>query len=109
MLTIQYDDYGKNYSVHQVTAVHVEPETEGDDRVLLVKAQSGDRLVEMRICTDANATAQQGADRIALAVSQDIFISPYEERHYLYLNTGPEPGDDQIKVTGQIIKTAFDK
>ena len=109
MLIIQYDDDGNNSTVHKVSAVDIKQETAGNDDVLLITAVSGDRTVEIRIWTDLNATARQGADRIAQAVEKDIYISPYEERSYLFLNTTVEPGDDQIKVSGNITKTILDK
>ena len=109
MLTIKYDDNGNNSTVHKVSAVDIKQETAGSDDVLLITAVAGDRTVEMRIWSDANATARQGADRIAQAVDKDIYISPYEARSYLFLNTTPEPSDGQIKVSGNITKTILDK
>lgn len=107
MLIFQYDDDNINCSTHKINAVDVKQRTLGDDSSLLITAYAGSKTIELAVWSDTRATARQAVDRITQAIEHDIYISPYFERDYLFLNTSKEPDDNQMQVSGRIIKSAF--
>lgn len=90
MLKMIHDDAGNEFTLYNIEKVNVKK----NDHETVISLHTTDEVIAYRIIDDTNSKAQDAVERLAKACSQEIQVTEYPERYYIYITDSSLPDDD---------------
>lgn len=97
-----YPDSGNenHYHVYNIISAEVVPHTTMPHVVKFVELNAGNETIVFRVAADSRYAVDDIVNKILLSLREDIAISNYYQRSYLFIVRKNVPDDRQMQVTG---------